>query len=51
MEFNSKLKRWRTAHLGGHDMVGRVDPNGEAPVVQQALGLCSPSGAELGEPL
>ena len=31
-DFNPKLKRWREAHLGEHDTVRRVDPNGEALV-------------------
>ena len=29
---NHKLKRWGMARLGGHGMVRRVDPNGEALV-------------------
>ena len=30
MAFNPELRRWRKAHMGGDDMVMRVDPNGEA---------------------
>ena len=31
-DFNPKLKRWGKVHLGGHDVVRRVDPDGEALV-------------------
>ena len=50
MQFNPKLKRWRKAHLEGHEFA-RVHPNGLG-VVQEVFGLRSaPSGAEIDDPL
>ena len=50
---NHKLKRWRKAHLGGHDTVRRVDPNGEALVLcRKCSGYARCRlGAEADEPL
>ena len=31
-DFNHELTRWGKAHVGGHDMVRRGDPNGETLV-------------------
>ena len=44
VEFNHMLNRRGKAHLGGHDTVRRVDPNGP---VQKMFGLCLvPFGSE-----
>ena len=39
---NHKLKMWVERHLGGHDIVRRVDRNGEAlDLVWKVLGFCA----------